>query len=228
MKHSKTNINDIYGHLKVIDRSERTTPSGQILYTCECSCGNKVDVFGNHLRSGKKTHCGCQNTNPQTKHMTRKRQKHQASHTPLYGVWDNLMQRTRNPNAPNYPEYGGRGITVCDRWLEYNNFAEDMGPRPDGHTLDRIDPNGNYEPSNCRWATAKIQNMNRRSPRLRKMMSVYMPKPKVGDKGGINESKPRLSQPRFNRYGLKQRYSVGEVSEECGEETYDKGESGGK
>ena len=82
--------------------------------------------------------------------------------TPTYLSWDNMIQRCTNPNRPEYPYYGGRGITVCDRWRSYENFLADMGERPDGLTLDRINNDGNYEPGNCRWADRETQVRNRR------------------------------------------------------------------
>lgn len=88
-------------------------------------------------------------------------------HTSEYNAWMNMRQRCENPNFIGYSRYGGRGISVCDRWSYFANFIEDMGPKPSPrHTLDRTDTNGNYEPSNCRWATRKEQSANRRNTML--------------------------------------------------------------
>ena len=90
--------------------------------------------------------------------------KHNHSYSPVYNSYNNMKQRVLNPNNPSYKDYGGRGITICDRWLKsFENFLLDMGERPDGTSLDRIDNDGDYEPSNCRWADKQTQNENKRT-----------------------------------------------------------------
>ncbi len=100
--------------------------------------------------------------------MTSNARKHgHSSHagvpqrTPTYYSWQNMLASCRHPSVPSHPNYGARGITVCDRWLKFGNFLADMGERPEGMTLDRIDNDGNYEPANCRWATKEQQTANR-------------------------------------------------------------------
>lgn len=103
---------------------------------------------------------------PKLAEMNKARATHGASRTAIYGLWLKMIARCTKPENDDYANYGGRGIRVCDRWLSFENFFADMGERPAGKTLDRKDVDGDYEPGNCRWATYREQNQNRRDNRL--------------------------------------------------------------
>lgn len=92
--------------------------------------------------------------------------RHGMSRTKTHRSWSSMLGRCLNKNDPSFKDYGGRGITICERWLVFENFLEDMGERPEGHSLDRLDTNGAYTPENCTWSTAKQQCRNRRNNRL--------------------------------------------------------------
>ena len=135
-------------------------------WICQCDCGAVKSVRKEHLIRGNTKSCGCWNSE-----VVIKRNKVNATHgmckTKEFKAWESMIQRCTNPNLENYPNYGGREIpiTVCERWLGpqgFINFYVDLGPAPKGYSLDRKDVNGNYEPSNCKWATAKEQQRNRR------------------------------------------------------------------
>lgn len=97
--------------------------------------------------------------------------RHGMHSTRTYKSWDAMKQRCLNPKQKSFPSYGGRGISICPRWMSFESFLADMGERPSGTTIDRIDVNGNYEPSNCRWATPSQQNSNQRKRRPKKVVA---------------------------------------------------------
>lgn len=129
-----------------------------LLFECYCDCGNKCVTMGKALRSGKDS-CGCL-TGSKIGDKTR---THGQKNTPEYRVWAAMKARCFNKNNLSYYRYGGRGITVCERWLLFTNFIADMGPRQVGTSLDRINNDGNYEPNNCQWRNSKQQARNRSS-----------------------------------------------------------------
>lgn len=130
-------------------------------WECICDCGRTSITTSGSLRKGSTKSCGCQQRVAAANTASAHRRTHGMNGTPIYKIWVHMKQRCSNPNAANYPRYGGRGITVCERWLKFENFLSDMGERPSSeHSLDRIKIDGNYEPSNCRWATWFEQNNN--------------------------------------------------------------------
>lgn len=118
--------------------------------------------------------------------MKTKKTRHGLSATGIYSVWIAMKKRCENQHNLDYPYYGGRGIKICERWKEFTSFLDDMGPRPEGMTLDRIDPEGDYTPENCRWATRKEQSINKRNNVILTFNGIKKTLPEWAEDIGIN------------------------------------------
>lgn len=145
-----------FGRLTVIDDPD--CGKGNRYCACKCECGVEKRVLAKSLTSGSTVSCGCYKSTL----IGIRNRKHGQSGSPEYNCWHTMLSRCGNSNDPGYATYGARGIGVCERWLTFEQFLADMGPRPShSHTLDRIDGARGYEPSNVRWATWKEQVRNR-------------------------------------------------------------------
>lgn len=155
----------VFGYLTAESQcEERAGCQKSILWNCRCACGNVIKTFAAYLTKGKKKSCGCRSDEMRSNSNSTHGGTFQKLRSPTYMSWAAMKQRCVNPRPEVYSCYGARGITVCERWIDsFENFLEDMGPRPEGMTLDRKDGSKGYEPSNCRWATRLEQANNTRT-----------------------------------------------------------------
>lgn len=158
-----------YGRLVVLERNGSVN-GGQAKWLCQCDCGKQTTVRGQLLRNGHTQSCGCLASEKKAERIAKRNRTHGGTYTRLYPIWHSMNQRCCEPTHKFYKDYGGRGITVCDEWRNSFEAFRDWA-MANGYdetvqrgqcTLDRIDNDGNYEPSNCRWVSMKVQATNRR------------------------------------------------------------------
>jgi hypothetical protein len=146
----------VFGEWTVISRVfEGSNKRGRTKFLCRCSCGVERVVMAQNLKNGSSTNC---------RHKPKNIKTHRKCGTKEYYIWCAIKNRCLDPGMPAFKHYGGRGIKICDRWKNsFENFLADMGPKPEGQTIDRINVNGDYEPSNCRWVVWSVQAFNKRN-----------------------------------------------------------------
>ena len=175
-----------FGRLTVLERVENAK-CGKVRWLCRCDCGNEVIVNGSSLTSQNTKSCGCFHKELISQLVT----THGMTRTKIYSVWCSIKDRCYNENCKNHPQYGGRGIKMCDRWKDsFENFYEDVSKMEHfnerGYSLDRIDNNGDYCPENVRWADRKTQQRNTRANVKVEYEGVQMCLIEAAEKSGIN------------------------------------------
>lgn len=158
----------------VVVSFDRLDSQRRSFWNCRCDCGGTISARSDSLAAGTTVSCGCENRR-RVSEATRKHGQAWPARTPEYSIWCAMLQRCRNPKCKAFPDYGGRGIHVCERWSTFANFIADVGTRPSkAHSIDRINNDGSYEPGNVRWATTSQQAANKRKqkpPRTAKLLN---------------------------------------------------------
>lgn len=170
-----------FGRLTVLERAGHYRK--KLTYRCKCQCGNEKVVLGCGLRNGHTRSCGC--LRHDATHKVTHGQTRGERRSATYQTWVGLRPRCYNPKERSYPNYGGRGITVCERWATFKNFLADMGERPPGKTIDRIDGSKGYSKDNCRWANKVQQIRGRRNTRLVEFGGVTKPLAEWAEEMGL-------------------------------------------
>lgn len=189
-------IGQRFGRLVTIEKLDVRTKGGDSQYSCKCDCGAVKTVSSYRLKIGKTKSCGCYRKETTSKSF----RTHGLRKSPEYTVWALMISRCHNKNNKSYERYGSRGISVCDRWKNsFESFLADMGNRPaDGLQIDRINNDGNYEPSNCRWVTKTENARNKRSNVVIKYNGQSATVAEWGERIGINAKALRLRLFRRN------------------------------
>jgi hypothetical protein len=184
----------VFGRLTTLTDRE----AGSRTIPCRCSCGNAVDAPVAGLFAGWRKSCGCLHV----QHATSLKARHGMAGTKIYNIWADMVARCTRATHPRFDSYGGRGITVCERWRTFENFYADMGDRPEGRSLDRRDNDAGYSPENCRWATAVEQRANRRPQRRSTYCGYGHP---YGEDAPRNRNGSRRCRPCERRHAKAKR-----------------------
>jgi len=172
-----------FGKLVVVQFSHIHPKTRYAIWLLRCDCGGVATANCSDLKKGHKATCGC--THSRLQHGCAKKDKW----TRTYRIWTGLSVRCHNRNSRKWKWYGARGIVVCDRWKKFENFIEDMGEPPQGMELDRIDNDGNYEPTNCRWTTRREQMRNTRHNRYLSMGGETMCVASWAERTGLSQQR---------------------------------------